>query len=380
MKRNSCRFRNHWQSTVSEQGLTFHTHEDGSPYWGEGIYYSFSSEEIDILEKATNDLHQKCLEAAQHVIDNNRFAELGIPDSAIPLIKKTWEEEPPAIYGRLDLAYDGVNPPKMLEYNADTPTSLIEAAVVQWHWLQDLYPKADQFNSIHERLIAKWKELREYIHGEVLYFAHIDDDATEDIMTASYLRDTAEQAGFKTSGIFMKDLGWDSEGSRFVDIDNKKIVSLFKLYPWEWLIHEEFGQHLIATFDAMQWIEPAWKMLLSNKAILPILWELFPGHPNLLPAYMDGPHGLTNFAKKPKLSREGANITIRKDGEILETGGDYGEEGFIYQAIAPIPTFNGFHPVIGSWVIDQEAGGMGIRESSDLITENKCSYIPHLFD
>jgi glutathionylspermidine synthase len=380
MKRNICRIRNNWQSIVSEQGLPFHTHEDGSPYWGEGIYYSFSSKEVDIIEKATNELHEMSLKAAQYAIDNNRFADMGIPDFAIPIIKKTWEDEPPAIYGRLDLAFDGTNPPKMLEYNADTPTSLIESAVIQWFWLQDLYSKSDQFNSIHERLIAKWKELRSYMQGDILYFAHLDDEAAEDIMTASYLRDTAEQAGFKTSGLLMKDIGWDSEGNRFVDLDNKTIASLFKLYPWEWLIHEEFGQHLIDTFDSMQWIEPAWKMLLSNKAILPILWELYPDHPNLLPAYTDGPHNLTEFVKKPKLSREGANITIQKNSEILKTNGDYGEEGFIFQAIAPIPEFDGFYPVIGSWMIDQEAGGMGIRESKNLVTDNRSSFIPHLFD
>jgi glutathionylspermidine synthase len=380
MKRNTCRIRNNWQSIVSEQGLTFHTHDDGSPYWSEGTYYSFSSKEIDIIEQATNDLHSMCLKAAQHAIDNNRFGDMGIPDFAIPIIKKTWEEEPPAIYGRLDLAYDGTNPPKLLEYNADTPTSLIEASVIQWFWLQDSYPKSDQFNSIHERLIAKWKELRSHIRGDILYFAHLDDEATEDIMTASYLRDTAEQAGFKTGGILMKDIGWDAEGNRFADLESNTIISLFKLYPWEWLIHEEFGRHLIDSFDSMQWMEPAWKMLLSNKAILPILWELYPDHPNLLPAYMDGPHGLTEFVKKPKLSREGANITVQNGGTILKTDGDYGEEGYVYQAMAPIPEFNGFYPVIGSWMIDQEAGGMGIRESRNLVTDNKSSYIPHLFD
>ncbi len=375
--------RDNWQATVSGQGLTFHTHEDEKQYWGEGVFYAFDSKEIDVLEKATNDLHGMCLEAAQRIIDNNRFAEMGIPAHAIPLIKKSWEEEPPAIYGRFDLAYDGINPPKMLEYNADTPTALIEAAVVQWFWLQDQFPKSDQFNSIHERLIAKWKELRNYILGDVLYFAHLDDDTTEDTMTVSYLRDTAEQAGFNTSGILMKDIGWDSAAKNFVDVDGNPMVSLFKLYPWEWLLHEEFSVHLIEKFNSMQWIEPAWKMLLSNKGILAVLWELYPDHPNLLPAFMDDPHdphGLTNFVRKPKISREGANITVVQDNKEEVTGGDYGEEGFVYQAVAPVPEFDGFHPVIGSWMIDQEAGGMGIRESTSLVTDNNSTFVPHLFD
>lgn len=75
----------------------------------------------------------------------------------------SWNEEPPAIYGRFDLAYDGIHPPKLLEYNADTPTALLEASVVQWYWLQDVFPKDDQFNSIHEHLVAKWKELKDYV-------------------------------------------------------------------------------------------------------------------------------------------------------------------------------------------------------------------------
>ncbi len=56
-------------------------------------------------------------------------------------------------------------PAKLLEYNADTPTSIFEAAVFQWTWLEqaierNIIPKrADQFNSIHERLIDAWKKL-----------------------------------------------------------------------------------------------------------------------------------------------------------------------------------------------------------------------------
>ena len=378
MERRTTNKRPGWQKIVSEQGVIFHTHEDGSQYWGEGNYYSFSMQEIEKIEKATNELHQMCLAAAQHIIDKNRFSELGIPFAAIPLIEKTWELEPPAIYGRFDLAFDGINPPKMLEYNADTPTSLVEAAVAQWFWLKDLFPEADQFNSLHEALIAKWRDLKDWIIGADLYFAHLDEDTTEDFMTTTYLRDVAEQAGIKTKGILIKDLGWDSREKRFVDLDSNSIVSIFKLYPWEWLIHEEYGSKLIESFDHMQWIEPAWKMLLSNKGILPILWELYPNQPNLLPAYFNRPSDMRDYVKKPMLSREGANITISRDGQVTETSGDYGEEGYIFQAIAPIPDFGGFFPVIGSWMIDQEARGMGIRESRNIITDNRSLFVPHI--
>ena len=377
MERIKISPRDDWQSKVEKVGLTFHTQDNGQPYWDESVYYRFTSQEIDTLEAATNTLQELCLTAGQYIIDNKLYSQMGIPEKAIPLIEKSWNDEPPAIYGRFDLAYDGMSSPKLLEYNADTPTSLIEAAVVQWFWLQDLFPEADQFNSIHDRLIAKWRELFGYIKGNPLYFGY--HDIPEDLMTITYLRDTAEQAGIKTYPILMDAIGWDNDKKRFTDNESWPIVSIFKLYPWEWMIHEEFADHLVETYDRMQWIEPPWKMLFSNKGILPVLWKLNPGHPNLLEAYFDGPNGLTEYARKPLLSREGANITIITQKGTQSEPGDYGEEGFIYQALAPIPEIDGFHPVIGSWVIDGESGGMGIRESDGLITGNMSRFVPHLF-
>ena len=117
-----------------------------------------------------------CLKAGQYIIDNHGYAELRIPEAAVPAIEQAWEREPPSIYGRFDLAYDGVNPPNMLEYNANTPTSLIEAAVIQWYWLQDVYgKKADQFNSIHEKLIVQWKQIRPYLNAGALYLTGTRD-------------------------------------------------------------------------------------------------------------------------------------------------------------------------------------------------------------
>jgi glutathionylspermidine synthase len=310
------------------------------------------------------------------VIDHDRFASLGIPRNAADAICKAWEEEPPAIYGRMDISWDGRTSPKLLEYNADTPTALLEAAVVQWYWLQDAFPRADQFNSIHERLIAKWKELRAYLRGP-LYFANIADK--EDFMTAAYLRDTATQAGLQTTTLLMQDIGWQDSARRFVDLRDQPIRSLFKLYPWEWMLHEDFGRHALETAGEVQWVEPIWKMVLSNKGILAILWEMFPGHPNLLEAHLDGPHQMQQYVRKPKMSREGANITLIDGERKFETPGDYGEEGYVWQAAAPLPDFQGKRPVIGSWVIDGEAAGMGIRESDGPVTNNTSRFVPHLF-
>ncbi len=372
MKRHCRQPRPDWREKVEHVGLTFHSHENG-PYWDESAAYELTAREVEQLEIAANKLHFLCIDAAEAVIRNHWWSRLGIAEAAVPEILKSWERDDFSLYGRFDLSYDGVTPPKMLEYNADTPTALVEAAVVQWFWLQELQPQADQFNSIHERLIAAWKRWQ----GKTIHFSGIKENA-EDEMTVLYLRDTCEQAGVKTKSIFIEDIGWHLREKCFVDLDQDRIERAFKLYPWEWLWNEEFSVHL--ANDCLQFIEPAWKMLLSNKGLLPILWELFPGHPNLLPAY-ETPDPLGNrYIRKPKLSREGSNISWVEAGvEVEKNEGSYGAEGYVYQAIADLPDFSGQHPVFGVWVVDHQAAGLGIREDARRITGNLSRFIPHYF-
>ncbi len=358
------------EKEVEEQGLVFH-HVEGRLYWDESALYQFSAAEVDALEDSTRELSRLCAHAVQHVIDNDLFSRLGILPEAIPVVKWSWENEQPSLYGRMDLAYDGVNPPKLLEYNADTPTTLLEASIIQWWWLQAQFPQADQFNSIHERLVSAWTYLKAWLDSTV-YFGYMDAGTGEDFMTISYLRDTAEEAGIRTQEIKMFDVGWNSE-SGFVDLEESRIASIFKLYPWEWMLAEEFGGHLLDTYREMSWIEPIWKLMLSNKGILPILWELNPGHPNLLEAYADGPGSLREYVRKPVFSREGANIKLQTRDRVIETTGPYGKERRIFQELAPIPELDGWFPVVGSWIVDGQPAGIGVRESasqSSINTEN----------
>ncbi|MBI2948325.1 MAG: glutathionylspermidine synthase family protein [Verrucomicrobia bacterium] len=372
MQRRIISGRSNWREKVEEVGLIYHTHE-GGPYWDESVYYELTAREVNELEAATTTLHELCIEAAGAVIKNEWWDRLAIPPAAIPTIRNSWERDDFSLYGRFDVAYDGHGPPKLLEYNADTPTALLEASVAQWFWLQDCFRTADQFNSIHERLIEAWKQLT----GERVHFSSVKDHP-EDEQTVLYLQDTAQQAGLVTKRTFIEDLGWNEKRGSFVDQDDQKITTAFKLYPWEWMWEDEFGRHL--SREPARFVEPAWKMLLSNKGILPILWELFPNHPNLLPCY-DRPEALRqDYVQKPKLGREGANATLVQGGQIVEaTQGDYGQEGFVYQAIAPLANFDGHHPVLGLWVIHHEAAGLGIREDTRRIIGNVSRFVPHLF-
>ena len=372
MKRLRHPARPDWREKAEALGFTYHTHE-GGPYWDESAHYEFSSRQIDQLEAAGNTLHRLCIEAAQVAIDRGWWKRLGIPEHAVPTILQSWERDDLSLYGRFDLAYDGTQPPKLLEYNADTPTSLIEASVVQWYWLQERFPDADQFNSIHEWLIETWRS-----HGTGrVHFAALDD-LPEDTQTVAYLMDTCQQAGRATQWIALDQLGWDRTRAGFVDAQGEQMETLFKLYPWEWMWHESFAEFLPVAKN--HFVEPAWKLLLSNKGLLPILWELNPGHPNLLPAYDTlVPQLRGNYVKKPRLSREGANVSVILDGALVESNpGDYGEEGFVYQTLAPIPEFEGNRPVCGVWMVNHEACGLGIREDTRRITGNLSRFVPHL--
>lgn len=373
MKRHTLRPRNNWQKEVEKLGFGFHT--TNVPYWDESACYEFTMDEILFIEKASAQLWDLCLGAVQHVMDNNLYHRFAIPEAFIPYIEKTWMEDHAAIYGRYDFCFrEGEL--KLLEFNADTPTSLYEAGIVQWFWLQDYDKSKDQFNSVHEKLIACWKYLKAYLYPGTLYFTCVKG-SLEDLTNTEYLRDCAIQGGLQTKLLFVDDIGWDSNDEVFVDMEDQPIRNIFKLYPWEWMVKEEFGGNILKDRNKAFWIEPAWKMILSNKAILPILWELYPDCPYLLPAYFE-PGRLTDYVKKPILSREGANIELVRGNNVLQsTTGDYGGEGYIYQGLCTLPDFDGNHPVLGSWIIGQEPAGMGIRESNTLVTDNLSRFIPH---
>ncbi|PZG80271.1 glutathionylspermidine synthase [Streptomyces sp. NTH33] len=393
MERRTLTPRPGWQQTVEAQGLVYPLtrYPDNSfrPYWDESAYYVLTLPEVEALEETVGELHRMCLAAADHIVTTGRFADLGITDPRVAhAVAESWHRraELPSLYGRFDLRYDGTGPARLLEYNADTPTSLVEAASPQWFWMEERFPGADQWNSLHERLVAAWRKQAPLLPpGSPLHFAHTSDDETgEDLMTVAYLKETAEQAGLDTDWISMEEIGWDPLSERFVDNGLRFIRSIFKLYPWEWLTTDRFADHVLDTLDngggtgSTLWIEPAWKMLLSNKALLAVLWELYPDHPNLLPAHLDGPRDLaatTGYVAKPLLGREGAGVTIHRPG----SGGPLvRDEPCCYQALAPLPAFDGNHVVLGAWVVGDEAAGLGIRESAGLVTDGYARFLPHV--
>mgnify|MGYP000879448230 CR=1 FL=1 len=384
MRRVASTPRPDFAQRAAEIGFAF-AEIDGETYWDESARYEFTLREIeDDLEAPTEELGALCRDVVGKCVrDETILRRLAIPEHAWGLIADSWTQGAASLYGRFDFAYGGAGPAKLLEYNADTPTSLFESAVVQWQWVRDLADRGalpsnvDQFNSLHEKLIARWRAIAP-APDQFLHLACMQS-SIEDSGTIAYLADCATQAGLETMQIDMGDIGFLMD--RFADHEDRHIEFLFKLYPWEWMFADEFGKSPAMTMT--RFVEPPWKALMSNKGFLALLWDAEPNHPNLLPTYFESDvraDSLSdNYARKPLLSREGANVTLYQGAHILaRTSGDYGAEGYVRQALHPLPDFDGFRPVLGSWLVGDAAAGLGIREDRTAITSNRSRFVPHV--
>lgn len=386
--------RDDWRAEADRLGFRYHTLH-GEPYWDESSAYQFTLSEIDddLCDPATR-LHGLCLEAVEHIVASEELMlRLGVPDAHLDYVAASWRAREPALYGRFDFAYSGDGPAKLLEYNADTPTTLYEAASFQWSWLEamieqgKLPPGTDQFNAIHEALVARFGAICKT--GLNIHFAS-SEGSEEDFATVEYLAWTANEAGLVPHYTPVEKIGVTTLGY-FADDQDAVIGTLFKLYPWEDLLRDDFASHLQSS--GCRFIEPPWKALLSNKGLLPVLWELFEDDPNLLPSFFqdDLEAGGTRVDRaadrlarghviKPVFSREGQSVEIVEGGVVTEASQDraYDAHAKIVQAYASLPDFDGTHPVLGAWIVGDECVGMGIREDRSRITQDLSLFKPHV--
>lgn len=367
---------------------------DNLPYWQEGVMYAFSETQVDRIQDATQDLHNMCIEMVSQMVKSGDYPEyFKLNERDIPLIEQSWRLKEPSLYGRFDLVQQCDGSLKMLEYNGDTPVSILECSVGQWHYLEQIknLPNGQpvpqelrtQYNLIDETLTETWQ--KRFSPGSLIHFAASGGFRHEDFGNLVYLMDNALRSGMTVKEIQMEQIGLTPE-NRFVDLEDVEIRDLFKLYPWEWITEEEFGKNII---DApTRWMEPAWKMLLSNKAMLIKLWEMFPNHPNLLASFTENhrPKG-GKYAKKAIHGREGSNIYVSQfcSGEELTSLAqgshvvpEYDHWGYMYQQWVDIPSHDGYYPILGSWIIGDKACGMSVREDKNLVTGMNAFFASHM--
>lgn len=185
------------------------------------------------------------------------------------------------------------------------------------------------------------------------------------------------EAGFSTRVLDMNAM--NLQDGLFYDPSGERIRRCFKLYPWEWMVNESPD----GCLAQVEWLEPIWKLVMSNKAILSVLYELFPDSPYVLPCYLSRPQQGT-FCKKPVFSREGHNVSVvdirqwEEHAILEETEGDYNTGAYVYQEYVKPTTYSGRYPVIGSWIVGGEPAGIGIRENRTEITDNLSEFVPHI--
>ena len=391
MLRKNFEKRDDYAARLNEIGFQYHSvlSTDNEQYWTEGVAYEFTLEQIEEIESVSENLHQMCMETVGKIIESGDYPHgFNLNEQSKSLIEHSWNNDDFHIYGRFDLLVEPSGAIKMFEYNADTPTALLESAVAQWQWLEQVedISHRDQFNSIHEKLIARWNLAKSDVANPMLYTLATKEGPYEDWGNIEYLADTAMQGGWQIHIEEIENIGFDPHNCTFVDPAGNPIDNAFKLYPWEWMMEETFGECVVDC--PTKWFEPPWKMLLSNKAILPVLWKKYPDHPNLLPSFFEDEKPSSDlkymFVKKPILGREGANIHLSGTfADTLIEGShqlpEYDGDGYIYQQYAPLPNFQGKHPVVGSWIIGDEPAGIGIREDNTIISGNGSHFVPHYF-
>jgi len=370
---------------ASEHGLEYSA-SDGITGWDESACYQFSARQIgEDLEAPAEELESMCMEVVNRAVSNESVLQrLGIPKHFWEYIANSWHANERNLYGRMDLSYNGKGPAKLLEYNADTPTALYETAVFQWEWFEQatemgLIPEGgDQLNDVHESIVQAFPFLG--IEG-LAHFA-CNYDIEDDKGTLQYLEECAQEAGLETCFLAIEEIGLNDHG-QLTDLNDRAIRTLIKLYPWEWIMAEEFGAHV--TTSGVRFIEPPWKTILSNKGLMPLLWGMFEDHPNLLPAYFEDDSASTelmdsgNYVRKPLLSRQGANIEIVTDGQThYKSDGPYSENAHIIQGFQSLPEYEGHFPLVGCWMIASKAAGLCIREDKTLVTSKDSRFVPHV--
>ena len=373
-------------------GFSWHTDSDNSSYVSDEIVI-INEDEANAYYEACNELYDMFAQAGQHVIDNDLFHEINIPFNLIEMIKESWENDVHwHLYSRFDLAggIDG-KPIKLIEFNADTPTSLFETAIIQWAMLKaNGLDEAKQFNNLYEALKDNFKRIitldtdvekfEEYYAnlGWKILFSSISS-SSEDINTTKLLEHIASEAGFNTDFEFIENVQFNDEG---IFKDKESFEFWFKLIPWENIAIEESELALILTEIIKEKraiiFNPAYSLMFQSKGFMKILWDLYPNHPLLLETSFE-PLENKKQVEKRCFGREGANTKIiNSDGSIdVQTDGDYEGHKAIYQEYVELPTDSMGNSYQAGVFFAYEACGLGFRRGEKILN-NMSKFVGHI--
>ena len=373
-------------------GFVWHTDSDETPYVSDKLVL-LTPKEAEAYYHAGNTLYEMFIEAAQHVIDNNLFHEIGIPFNLVELITESWENDIHwHLYGRFDLAggIDG-KPIKLLEFNADTPTALFETAIVQWAMLkQNDMEETAQFNGVYEALLDNFKRLvtlsedvsdfETRYEGWKFLFTSIRGNSEEE-NTVRLLQHIATEAGYKTEFAYIDEVEFDEKEGIF--FKEQQYELWFKLIPWEDIALEEPDLAMMLTNIVKNQkaiiFNPAYTLLFQSKGLLTILWELYPDHPLLLETSFE-PLGTERMVQKPVFGREGESVRILDEhGSFIEgeEEGAYDSHKMVFQEYVELPSDIEGSSYQAGLFYAYESCGIGFRKGGKIL-DNMSKFVGHV--
>ena len=371
-------------------GMTWHTDTYGQSYIADEII-PVSAAQAEAYYTAANEVYEMFITAGQYVIDNNLFQALDIPFNLENQIIRSWENDHRHLYGRFDFAggLDGL-PIKLIEFNADTPTSLFETAIVQWALLKtNGMDEAAQFNAIYESIRHNFRRLitgdadpetfDQHYQFQNILFSSVRN-LPEDERTTRFLQHLANEAGFQTDFCYMDEVGFLEQAGIF-NPQQTRFDYWFKLYPWEDIALQTDG--IVGILDDITRqtptiiLNPAYTLLFQSKGMMQVLCELFPDSPYLLETKTQPLHGKRYVAKK-MFGREGANTTIyNADGKVEHSiPGVYDRYRTIYQAFADYPKDAQGRSYQAGVFFAWEGCGLGFRRGGKIL-DNMSKFVAH---
>jgi len=372
-------------------GFVWHTDSDETSYISDELLV-ISEAEAEAYYTATNELYDMVVEAAEHVVENNLFHEIGIPFNLVEAIKESWENDVHwHLYGRFDLAggIDG-KPIKLLEFNADTPTALFETAIIQWAMLkQDGQEESSQFNALYEALINNFKRLvtleedvsdfEENYDGWNFLFTSVKGNLEEE-NTVRLLQHIATEAGYQTEFAYIDEIEFSPEEG--ISYNDKNYELWFKLIPWEDIALEESDLAMLLTNIIKNQkaiiFNPAYTLLFQSKGLLKILWDLYPEHPLLLETSFE-PLAGQKQVKKPVFGREGGSVSILDENanDVESVAGDYESHKMVYQSYTELVTDTQGDSYQAGVFYAYEACGLGFRKGGKIL-DNMSKFVGHI--
>jgi len=363
--------------------------EEGCANYLPGEAVLLPEKEADALLNAATQLYDLMVAAVPDDLPAEFFRVLDIPENLWSIIRLSWHDDRHwHLYGRFDLVQTPEGP-KLLEFNADTATSIPETAVVQWASLAAAGKNnAAQASGLYEALVeqlATWRTQNNDLAPN-LVLTYIGE-STEDRTNCEVIAQAAREAGFEAYLFPIAALTFSTKGTDrgvWGEVGPNEWLEfpfIFKLLPWEQIAWEEpeLAEDLASLLLTRNVVvaNPPYTLIWQSKGFLAWLWKAYPHHPLLLETSLEPITG--KYIQKPFFGREGQNVRVVDQKILTEKEGEYANQRVVYQAWVDLPQDDQGNLYQAGVFWAGEGCAIGLRRDKGIIT-NLSQFLPHLLE